>query len=120
VRFALRALIGGAIRSDGGAQGFNATQPQPSSDRDFRGIQQLLKIEWLGRRDSNPDTQIQSPLNAPTAQLNQQHSAANQGEVGQNPQHGRNTEMDLKEGIDLLPTATFNHLEFDFEEDTLP
>jgi len=28
--------------------------------------------------------------------------------------------MDLKEGIDLLPTATSNHFEFDFEEDTLP
>ena len=38
----------------------SAIQPQPSSDRDFQEIQQMLKNEWLGRRDSNPDTQIQS------------------------------------------------------------
>ncbi len=31
-----------------------------SSDSDFQEIQQLPGNEWLGRRDSNPDTQIQS------------------------------------------------------------
>jgi len=86
----------------------------------FREIQQLLKNELLRRRDSNPDTQIRSSLNVPTPQSDQQDSAVNRGEVGQNPQHGRNAEMDLKEGIDLLPPPTSNHLEFDFEEDTLP
>jgi hypothetical protein len=40
----------------------SAIQPQQSSVRDFGEIQQLLKNEWLGRRDSNPDTQIQSRL----------------------------------------------------------
>ena len=38
----------------------SAIQPQRSSDPDFWEIQQLLRNEWLGRRDSNPDTQIQS------------------------------------------------------------
>ena len=38
----------------------SAVQPQQNSDRDFQEIQQLLGNEWLGRRDSNPDTQIQS------------------------------------------------------------
>ena len=37
----------------------SAIQPQQGSDRDFQEIQQPLN-EWLGRRDSNPDTQIQS------------------------------------------------------------
>ena len=38
-----------------------AIQPQHGLDSDFQEFQQLLKNEWLGRRNSNPDTQIQSP-----------------------------------------------------------
>jgi hypothetical protein len=38
----------------------SAIQPQQRPDSEFREVQQLLKNEWLGRRDSNPDTQIQS------------------------------------------------------------
>jgi hypothetical protein len=41
-------------------------------------------------------------------------------QIGEKSRKIRNTEMDLKEGIDRLPPATSNHLEFDFEEDTLP
>jgi hypothetical protein len=45
---------------------------------------------WLGGRDSNPDTQIQSSLEGPSGQYNQGVSSADQGQVRQNPQHGRN------------------------------
>jgi len=38
----------------------SARQPQESSDREFQEFQEVLKNEWLGGRDSNPDTQIQS------------------------------------------------------------
>jgi len=38
----------------------SAIQPQRGPASDFQEFQQLLKNEWLGRRDSNPDTQIQS------------------------------------------------------------
>src|SRR5215471_2358915 len=60
----------------------SAIQPQQNSDRDFQEIQQLLRNEWLGRRDSNPDTQIQSSLKSPAAQSDEQVSSANQGGVG--------------------------------------
>ena len=38
----------------------SAIQPQHGLHSDFREFQQVLKNEWLGGRDSNPDTQIQS------------------------------------------------------------
>ena len=34
--------------------------PQDSSGREFEEFKEVLKNEWLGGRDSNPDTQIQS------------------------------------------------------------
>ena len=37
-----------------------ATQPQQSQKREVGDFQEVLGNEWLGRRDSNPDTQIQS------------------------------------------------------------
>jgi hypothetical protein len=37
-----------------------ARQPQESSGREFEEFKKVLKNEWLGGRDSNPDTQIQS------------------------------------------------------------
>jgi hypothetical protein len=46
---------------------------------------------WLGRRDSNPDTQIQSPSEPESNQQNQQLSPADSGKVRQNPQRRRNT-----------------------------
>ena len=38
----------------------SAIQPQHGIPSDFREFQQVLTNEWLGGRDSNPDTQIQS------------------------------------------------------------
>jgi site-specific recombinase XerC len=38
----------------------SAIQPQHGIRSDFPEFQQVLKNEWLGGRDSNPDTQIQS------------------------------------------------------------
>jgi hypothetical protein len=46
-------------------------------------------LAWLGGRDSNPDTQIQSSFEGLPDQWNQSVAGEEQGEVGQNPQHGR-------------------------------
>jgi len=78
--------------------------------------------EWLGRRDSNPDTQIQSSLKSPAAQSDEQVSSANQREVGQNPQHERNKPRVFRDAsIEAqLASPPDNLACFDFEEDTLP
>ena len=77
---------------------------------------------WLGRRDSNPDTQIQSPSDPAWAQLDQQLSSAELREVGQNAQCERNansvTHNGVNEGADLA--ADLRRRGFDFEDDTLP
>jgi hypothetical protein len=57
---------------------------------------------WLGGRDSNPDTQIQSSIEVLPNQQDQALTAADLEHVGQNPQYSRNKDY------------------FDFEEDTLP
>jgi hypothetical protein len=38
----------------------SATQPQQTGVVENREIREVFWNEWLGRRDSNPDTQIQS------------------------------------------------------------
>jgi hypothetical protein len=38
----------------------SATPPQQISKRESEGFEQVLGNHWLGGRDSNPDTQIQS------------------------------------------------------------
>jgi integrase-like protein len=38
----------------------SATPPQQSSKRESDDLQEVLGDQWLGGRDSNPDTQIQS------------------------------------------------------------
>ena len=38
----------------------SATQPQQNSKRDIEDFREMLQNDWLGGRDSNPDTQIQS------------------------------------------------------------
>jgi len=78
-------------------------------------------LSWLGRRDSNPDTQIQSSSKDESAQSDQKVSSANQGEVGQNPQHGRNKPPEFRDGlIEAQLASPPNDLDcFDFEEDTL-
>ena len=37
-----------------------ATPPQQLLDQEMEDFHEVFGIEWLGRRDSNPDTQIQS------------------------------------------------------------
>ena len=38
----------------------SAIQPQQQIKRESDGFEEVLPNEWLGGRDSNPDTQIQS------------------------------------------------------------
>ena len=38
----------------------SARQPQERKRRESDGLREVLPNEWLGGRDSNPDTQIQS------------------------------------------------------------
>ncbi len=38
----------------------SATQPQQRAKLESDGFEEVLPNEWLGGRDSNPDTQIQS------------------------------------------------------------
>jgi hypothetical protein len=61
---------------------------------------------WLGGRDSNPDTQIQSLISPVDFKQNQQLNSANRGRVRQNPQRRRNKKNTtghprLPEGQDL-------------------
>jgi hypothetical protein len=79
----------------------SATQAQQSLVLKSAHVVEALKNEWLGRRDSNPDTQIQSLFQVEADQSDQQLNLAKAGEIRQNPQHGRNKD-------------------FDFEEETLP
>ena len=48
-----------------------------------------FKIRWLGGRDSNPDTQIQSLSEDAPTQEDQQLNPANHGKNRQNPQRRR-------------------------------
>ena len=97
------------------------TPDPPSVDLSGESDGQKIELTWLGRRDSNPDTQIQSSLKSAPAQSDQQLSPANLGEVGQNPQHARDAGADLVE-IPRRPRleAPSRPADFDFEEDTLP
>ncbi len=38
----------------------SARQPQAKPPRELDGFEETLQNQWLGGRDSNPDTQIQS------------------------------------------------------------
>ena len=53
----------------------SATQPQQRSKLESDGFAEVLPNEWLGGRDSNPDTQIQSPSSLPVGQENEQLSS---------------------------------------------
>jgi hypothetical protein len=55
--------------------------------------EQLPQNEWLGGRDSNPDTQIQSLSEDREGTGNQQLGPAECGEGRQNPQDSRNKDM---------------------------
>ena len=68
-------------------------------------FQEVLQNVWLGGRDSNPDTQIQSLFEGQEDNNDQQLSSADSGEVRQNPQYSRDEESRLAN---------------DDEEETLP
>ncbi|HZQ54461.1 MAG TPA: site-specific integrase [Bryobacteraceae bacterium] len=88
----------------------SAIQPQQSVQDDLGKSQEVLRNQWLGGRDSNPDTQIQSFLQAQADQQNQQLSSADCGGVRPNPQYSRNKEQQAWHRVNG----------FDSEEDTLP
>ena len=80
---------------------------------------------WLGRRDSNPDTQIQSPFEVRTPQSDQQYTTVDHGELRQSPQCTRNAYAGENEAGEpplaaLRFWSGFARRGFDFEEDTLP
>jgi hypothetical protein len=87
------------------------------------------KDEWLGRRDSNPDTQIQSSLQPQAAQQDQGLNPAKSGEVRQNPQYRRNNNgldtadnraMAAEKGSPEWDADALRRLDLvDFEEDSL-
>jgi hypothetical protein len=118
-----------------------AKESQRRKSRQSRSLQtakpgklkfQRVGNEWLGGRDSNPDTQIQSPFGASDSEGNQSLGSANHGEVRQDPQHHRN--KDLAESSEAPPAGPMDYETlqpdfeeflsrlnlFDFEEDTLP
>jgi hypothetical protein len=110
-----------------------ATKAQKQEIDDF---QEVPQNEWLGRRDSNPDLQIQSPNQEQENITDQQLSKADWGEVRQNPQHRRNNVLasetsEMRRGSvtdpgdDETHQSDFEHVRnfweaFDFEDDTLP
>ena len=51
---------------------------------------QIVEGNWLGGRDSNPDTQIQSLKPPADSKADQQPNSADSGKVRQNPQPRRN------------------------------
>jgi hypothetical protein len=89
---------------------------------------------WLGGRDSNPDTQIQSSFEAQADQQNQSLSTVKREQLRQNPQYSRNENcpnFESRENDNLDDRAALNDAiptprlyvalnDFDFEEDTLP
>jgi len=56
-------------------------------------MRQGRTLDWLGGRDSNPDTQIQGLSLPPDSKGNQQANSANSGNVRQMPQHNHNKEL---------------------------
>jgi hypothetical protein len=93
-----------------------------------------VRRDWLGGRDSNPDTQIQSPSESEANQQDQRLNLAKRGQLRQNPQCSRNgdyprLQQGENENVNNPATPTemgaasrrFAALTyFDFEEDTLP
>ena len=68
----------------------NAKTAQHGVERELEDFEQVLGNVWLGRRDSNPDTQIQSHSADHLNKEDKALSSANQGEPRQNPQRPRN------------------------------
>jgi hypothetical protein len=112
----------------------SARQPQESVSRDPIDYKQVILNQWLGGRDSNPDTQIQSSFDHSPNQRVQRLSTAKHGKLRQNPQGSRNEDcpqFEQSENQHAGIRATFSdpvdqprhHIAlngFDFEEDTLP
>jgi hypothetical protein len=55
----------------------------------------IFQNQWLGGRDSNPDTQIQSLSEDAASKEDQQPSPANRAQTGQNPQRRRKKSFQL-------------------------
>ena len=59
------------------------------------GVREVLRNEWLGGRDLNPDTQSQSLYEASDSKADQQ-VRSNRGRVQQDPQSPRKKGVQLK------------------------
>jgi hypothetical protein len=68
----------------------SARQPQEKPPAGIDGFEEVLANEWLGGRDSNPDTQIQSLISPTDSKGNQQLTSADRGRALQTPQRRRN------------------------------
>ena len=80
-------------------------------------------MAWLGGRDSNPDTQIQTPSQGESDQWNQGGALAEFAEAGQNAQYSRNTKSgsELRDGsCECEAGAGREDVTFRSEEETLP
>jgi len=70
----------------------SAMLPQCDLTLKSKRPEEVLPNEWLGGRDSNPDTQIQSPSPPIDSKPAQQLTSANSRQDRQNPQCRRNTQ----------------------------
>ena len=98
-------------------------RPQHGVRSDFQEFQQVLKNEWLGGRDSNPDTQIQSASQGESNQWNQGVAVAEFAEAGQNAQYSRNAKggSELRDGSCECEDGTAREdAMLGSEEETLP
>jgi hypothetical protein len=81
----------------------SATNPQERASREYEDLAQVLASQWLGGRDSNPDTQLQSLSEPPAPQQDQALSPAKHGQLRQNPQYSRNKNFEVDAAEDTLP-----------------
>src|SRR5579863_10482161 len=89
-RSTLQGVNGEADTGSSGAAPSRAGPDCPTLGGAQRLQRRALGREWLGGRDSNPDTQIQSLISPVDSKGNQQLRSAKRGKVRQNPQRGRN------------------------------
>jgi hypothetical protein len=59
----------------------SSRQPQERAGLESGGFEEVRQNEWLGGRDLNPDTQIQSLYEASDSKADQQVRSANSGGV---------------------------------------
>ena len=78
----------------------SATPAQETTKSESDDFEEVLSNEWLGGRDSNPDTQIQSLISPTDSEGNQQLESETRGRVRQNPQRRRNTDSTTPQAKD--------------------